>query len=672
MEDFGLPDFADVAPDRLEADIREKLEGHRALVEAIASSQAPATVENTLLPLELETQRLEEAVNVLHTFAASVGGDEWHAVEARLNPLIVEHEDDVYLDSRLYDRFKALAAAELGPETAWCVSERLKAFRAHGCHLDAAAQERLRTINKETADLTTEFGQLALKAQLAGSVPLTEEEAEGLSDSQKAGLAADAESNPELAKGKPCLVVLRLPTQQPVQSALARPDVRQRIFEASTSRGDGSDPATDTRRIVLALARLRAEKAQLLGYSTYAQYVAAQETAGSTQAIHSLLEPMVEPAQRNAEAEHEALEAYAGTPVAPSDWLYFRDALAREQFQLDNEALAPYLELTNVVERGVFYAANRLYGLTFAARPDLRGYAEDVKIWEVRREDGTLAGLFLGDYFARAGKRGGAWMRAIRQASRRGGGCVVVCNNLNVTRPPEGEPALLTWDEVETAFHEFGHALHSLLSDVEWPSAAGASVPRDFVEYPSQVNEIWARHPQVLSNYARHFATGEPMPEDLAASLSAADGFGAGFQMSEMLQAVLLDQAWHDRTPADLPESPDDIEEFEKATLERLGIASPWIPPRYRSCYFNHVFSGGYSAGYYSYLWSEALDADTADWFRTVAAKDGDGGLNREAGARMAAEVLSRGNSRNPLEGFERLLGRPVDTRALLRRKRLL
>ena len=263
MDDFGLPDLTDVDPARLEADIREKLEGRRALLEAIASSQAPTTVENTLLPFELEAQRLEEAVDVLHTFAASVGGDEWHAVEARLNPLIVEHEDDVYLDSRLYDRFKALGSAELGPETAWCVSEHLKAFRAHGCHLDAVAQERLRTINREAADLTTEFGQLALKAQLAGSVPLTEEEAEGLSESQKAGLAADAESNPELAKGKPCLVVLRLPTQQPVQSALARADVRERIFEASTSRGDGSDPATDTRRIVLALARLRAEKAQL-------------------------------------------------------------------------------------------------------------------------------------------------------------------------------------------------------------------------------------------------------------------------------------------------------------------------------------------------------------------------------------------------------------------------
>ena len=368
MEDFGLPDFTDVDPDRLEADIRKKLEGRRALLEAIASSQDPATVENTLLPFELEAQRLEEAVDVLHTFAASVGGDEWHAAEARLNPLIVEHEDDVYLDSRLYGRFKALASAELDPETAWCVSEHLKAFRAHGCHLDAAAQERLRAINKEAADLTTEFGRLALKAQLAGSVPLAEEEAEGLSESQKAGLAADAESNPKLAKGKPYLAVLRLPTQQPVQSSLARPDVRERIFEASTARGDGSDPATDTRRIVLALARLRAEKAQLLGYSTYAQYVAAQQTAGSTQAIHGLLEPMIEPAQRNAEAEHEALEAYAGAPVAPADWLYFRDALARERFQLDTEALAPYLELTNVVERGVFYAANRLYGLTFAAR----------------------------------------------------------------------------------------------------------------------------------------------------------------------------------------------------------------------------------------------------------------------------------------------------------------
>ena len=230
MEDFGLPDFTDVDPDRLEADIRKKLEGRRALLEAIASSQDPATVENTLLPFELEAQRLEEAVDVLHTFAASVGGDEWHAAEARLNPLIVEHEDDVYLDSRLYGRFKALASAELDPETAWCVSEHLKAFRAHGCHLDAAAQERLRAINKEAADLTTEFGRLALKAQLAGSVPLAEEEAEGLSESQKAGLAADAESNPKLAKGKPYLAVLRLPTQQPVQSSLARPDVRERIL----------------------------------------------------------------------------------------------------------------------------------------------------------------------------------------------------------------------------------------------------------------------------------------------------------------------------------------------------------------------------------------------------------------------------------------------------------
>lgn len=672
MDDFGLPDFTNVDPRGLEVEIREKLDEYRSLLESIASSADPATVDNTLVPFEVEAQSLEAAVNVLHTFAASVGGDEWEEVEARLSPLLAEHNNDIYLNPRLYERFSVLASSELDPETAWCVHEHIKSFRAHGCHLEAPVHERLRAINKEIAQLTTQFGQLALKAQTAGAVALTEEEVEGLSESQKAGLAADAEANPELSRGKPYLVLLDLPTQQPIQSSLSRPDVRQRILEASITRGDGHDPNTDTRAIALKLVYLRAELAQLLGYPTYAQYVAAQGTAGSTRAIRDLIEPMIEPTQRNADAERETLEAYMGELIAPSDWSYAQDAVARERFHFDNAALAPYLELMNVIERGVFYAANRLYGLTFHERTDLRGYAEGVRVWEVRREDGPTLGLFLGDYFARSGKRGGAWMHSIRESSRRGGGRAIVCNNLNITRPSEGEPALLTWDEVETAFHEFGHALHGLLSDVEWPSACGTRVPQDFVEYPSQVNEMWAKHPDVLANFARHYATQEPLPEELAASLSTSDGFGAGFHMSEMLQAVLLDQGWHDRTLADLPESPNAVEEFEKATLERAGIASPWIAPRYRSAYFAHIFSGGYSARYYSYLWSEALDADTVEWFRTVAAKSDDGGLNREAGARLEEEVLSRGNSRNPLEGFERLLGRPVDTKALLRRNRLL
>lgn len=677
METCGLPNFEDMTPEYLEAEISRLLEQHGEAMKQITSTDEPPTVENLLARFEESVLELNRLESILSTFASSVGGPEWDEAEARVQEKITAHNDSVYQDSSLYHRFLTLGGSELDQEDSWCVQQHLKNFEAAGAHLDDEAKERLSEINLRLSQLTTDFGQRVVKGQLRDSVALTEEEVRGLSDAQKSALAADAAANPDLAKGRPYLVMLRLYTQQPAQGWVENAEVRQRILEASLNRGDGHDSETDTRALVVEIARLRAEQAELLGYSTFADMIAAQATAGSTSAIEALITPMIEPTQRNVRAEYAALNELAVkelglNKLTPSDWLFAQDKLTQAQFSLDAAELAPYFELQSVIEKGVFFAANRLYGLTFTRREDLFGYTPDVQVWEVNDADGSRIGMFLGDFYARAGKRGGAWMHDIQSRSRRGWSEVIVCNNLNITKPAKGEPTLLTWDEVVTAFHEFGHALHSLLTDVRWNSVAGTAVPRDFVEYPSQVNEIWASHPEVLANYAHHVETGEVIPENLVTALHDSAGVGEGFHMSEMLQAVLLDQSWHRRTVSDLPEESEEVDDFESKALERFGIASPWIAPRYRTTYFNHIFSGGYAAGYYSYLWSEALDADTVEWFRTEAQIDGDGGFNRAAGKKMRDAVLSRGNSRDPIASFEDLRGRPVDTHALLKRHRLL
>ncbi|MGO1714647.1 MAG: M3 family metallopeptidase [Ancrocorticia populi] len=676
-EAFGLPEFSTITPESSVVQIREAIAQHSTLLASIASQEAVATVENTLVPFERGALALKRPIMIAWTSIESVGGREWEAVETEITPLLATHDDDTYLDTQLLGRFEALGSQDLDAETAWCVAEHLKEFRAHGAHLGSEDQARLRTLNGRMAELASSIGQIIVKAGQDGALRLSEEETAGLSEAERAGLAANAATNPQRAAGAPYLLNLTLPSQQLISSSFANPDTRQRIFEASVSRCDGHDAATDPRELIVELVRLRAEQAGLLGFENYAEFVASQSTAGSSEAVDSLLDSMVAPTQKNVEHEAQQLKrsyadsAGAAGTFAPSDWLYAQEALRASRFAIDNSELSNYLELWHVVEDGVFYAANRLYGLQFAARPDLAGYAEDVRVWEVREEDGTVLGLFLGDYYAREGKRGGAWMHEISLRAGQGNEYAIIFNNLNVTKPAPGEPTLLTWDQVNTCFHEFGHALHALLTDVEWPSAAGTNVPRDFVEFPSQVNEVWAAHPEVLSNYALHWQTGEPMPQRLREGLSASDGFAEGFSTSEILQAVLLDQAWHRFGTGDSVPKADEVEAFEQQTLQRAGVLSEWIPPRYRTGYFNHIFSSGYAAGYYSYLWSEALDADTVDWFQTEGSQAGDGGLNRAAGLKMRSCILSRGNSRNPLIGFEELRGRSVDTGALLRRRRL-
>ena len=678
IQNYGLPDFASVRPDTISHIVRQLIDEHRTLLDTVGDSAEPATVENTLVPLETGDAELSRQIRVMWTYASSVGGEEWDRVESEVVPLLTAHEDSIYMDPRLYSRLEELSSQENDPETAWVLSEHLKNFRARGVHLDSESRGRLQQINARMADLKTQIGQLIVQANGEGALPLTEDDVVGLTDSQKAGLAGDAAANPEIAQGAPYLLTMVLPTQQPIAASLTKANVRERVLDASIHRADGHDGSADTRPLILELVKLRAEQAHILGCETFAEYVASRGTAGSSRAVFELLDSMVVPTATNAEKEASDLAEHYQKHLArsdeefgPADWTYTQEHLRQAAFSLDGSELSRYLELGNVIEKGVFFAATRLYGLQFVPRDELAGYAADVKIWEVREEDGSLIGLFLGDYYARSGKRGGAWMHELLIRSERGDDYTIICNNLNVTKPAEGVPTLLTWDEVRTCFHEFGHALHGFLSATRWPSAAGTNVPRDFVEFPSQVNEMWASHPEVLDNYARHFDTGEAMPDQLRDALSASEGFAEGFATSEILQAVLLDQAWHRLGVDEVPSSVDDVAAFESEALTRAGIASPWIPPRYRTTYFDHIFSSDYSAGYYSYLWSEALDADVVDWFRTEGACDDDGGLNRTAGEAMRRSILSRGNSRNPVESFEEVRGRSVDTAALLRRRRL-
>ncbi|MCU1564383.1 MAG: hypothetical protein JWN05_2762, partial [Arthrobacter sp.] len=419
----------------------------------------------------------------------------------------------------------------------------------------------------------------------------------------------------------------------------------------------------DVLELVKDMVRLRAEKASLLGFANYAELTVDRQTAPDFEAVRAMMNRLAPAAARNADAEAEALADIAGHPLEAWDWAYYSARVKRERYAVDEQALRPYFELDRVLKDGVFFAATSLYGITFHERPELAGYHPDVRVWEVRNPDGTELGLFLGDYYTRESKRGGAWMNSLVEQSELLNTRPVVINNLNISKPPAGEPTLLTLDELRTTFHEFGHALHGLFSSVTYPRFSGTSVPRDFVEYPSQVNEMWIMWPEVLANYARHHATGEALAQEVADKLNAAQLWGEGFATTEYLGAALLDLAWH---VLDGSEVPEDALEFEAKALAAAGVAHRLIPPRYRTGYFQHIFAGaGYAAGYYSYIWSEVLDAETVEWFKE------NGGLTRANGDFFRAELLSRGNSRDPLESFRAFRGRDAGLEPLLKRRGL-
>ncbi|WPU07701.1 M3 family metallopeptidase [Pseudarthrobacter oxydans] len=657
---YGLPPFAGIEPAHYEEAIEAGLAEHLAEIQGIVDTPAPATFDNTALAMERSGRLLDRAAASFFTLVSADASDRIRDLETKLSPLFSAHQDEIFLNRGLFERFAAIDTAQCDAESTRLVEEYLREFRQSGIQLDGPGQERLRAINAELSQLGTEFGQRVKDGMKSAAILL--DHAGDLAGLPADDIASAAEAARAAGHDGKFLLTLIQPSNQPALAALENRDVRRRLFEASVARGS-SGGSLDVLDLATSMARLRAEKASLLGFANYAELVVDRQTAPDFESVQAMLSRMAPAAVRNADAEAAALAEAAGHPLEAWDWAFYSARVRRGKYAVDEQALRPYFELDRVLADGVFFAATSLYGITFHERDDLSGYHPDVSIWEVRDEDGEGLGLFLGDYYTRESKRGGAWMNSLVEQSALLGTKPVVINNLNISKPPAGEPTLLTLDELRTTFHEFGHALHGLFSNVTYPRFSGTSVPRDFVEYPSQVNEMWIMWPEVLENYARHHATGEPLPAAVVEKLNESRLWGEGFATTEYLGAALLDLAWHVLGAGDVPE---DALAFEDKALAAAGIAHALIPPRYRTGYFQHVFAGaGYAAGYYSYIWSEVLDAETVDWFTE------NGGLTRANGQRFRQELLSRGNSRDPLESFRSLRGRDARLDPLLKRRGL-
>ena len=670
---YGLPDFAAIRDEHYLPAFEAGMAEERAEVEAIVTSPEPPTEDNVLLEFERSGALLHRVSTVFFSRTSADTADALDALEEELAPRLAAHHDAIYLDRRLHDRLEALqgrvAAGEvtLPDDAAWSLSEMLRDLRRAGVALDDDAKTRLRELNARITTLETAFGR-ELLADTNASAVLVEDEAE-LEGLPEDAVAAARQAAQDRGHDTGWLLELMLYSQQPVLASLRRRDVRRRVHQASVSRG-GRGGEDDTRAILLELARLRAERARLLGFEHHAAYVADDSTARTTGAVDGMLHRLAPAAAANARREAADLEEALrrdepGATLEPWDWSFYAERVRQKRYALDDALLRPYLELERVLHDGVFHAATELYGITFTRRKDLVGYHHDVQVYEVHDADGTGIGLFLADWYTRASKRGGAWMNNLVDQSGLLGDLPVVMNNLNIPKPPADEPTLLSWDEVITMFHEFGHALHGLFSAVRLPSQSGTEVPRDFVEYPSQVNEMWAWDPAVLRRYAVHHETGEPLPGEWVETMIASRQFNEGFSTTEYLAAALLDQAWHQLAPEEVPTDVEEVVAFEARALEAAGIAVHAVPPRYRTTYFNHVFGGGYAAAYYSYIWSEVLDAETVEWFGEH------GGLRRENGDRFRRMLLSRGGSCDVMDTFRELRGREPRIEPLLARRGL-
>jgi peptidyl-dipeptidase Dcp len=648
----------------MEAGMREQLKE----VEAVANNTEKPTFENTVVALERTGRLLDRAERTFSNLNACNTNPTLQKIETEMAPKLSAHRDAIHLNGKLFARIKELYDNRdklgLDPESAYLLERYYKDFVRAGAQLSDADKEKLKKINAELATLQTQFEQNVLKEKNASSIVVDrKEDLAGLSDNQMASLINAAKA--EHKEGK-FVIQLQNTTGQPLLGSLQNRPLRERVMQTSLAR-NSKGGEFDTRNFVMRTAQLRADKAKLLGYANWAAYQLEDQTAHDVPTVNKLLGDLAPPAVANARREAADMqkvvdEENGGFQIDAADWAFYSEKVRKARYAFDESELRPYYELNHVILDGVFFAAGKLYGLSFKERHDIPVYQPDVRVFEVYDRDGKPLALFLGDYYARPSKRGGAWMNAYVQQSDLFATKPVVANHLNIPKPPPGEPTLLTHDEVRTAFHEFGHALHGMFSKVKYPRFSGTSVPRDFVEYPSQVNEMWATWPEVLKNYAKHYKTGEPIPQALLDKVAAAEKFNQGYKTTEYLSASLLDQASHQLDPSDVPK---DAVAFETEALHKAGVDFPPVPPRYRSFYFSHAFAGGYSAGYYSYLWSEVLDADTVEWIKQH------GGLKRENGDRFRAMLLSRGGSADALELFKNFVGRDPYIEPLLKRRGL-
>ena len=666
---FNFPPFDLIANEHYQPAFEVGMAEQIAEVEAIAGQEAAPDFENTIVALELSGQLLNRVSSVFFALSSAHTNDDIQALQQQLAPELAAHYDAILLNRDLFARISALHESRddlgLDPESHRLLERTHIDFIRAGAGLSEEQQEQLRDINARVAVLETRFSQNVLgEVNDVAIVVDSREELTGLDEALITAAANEAESRD--LPGRFVLPLLNT-SGQPSLASLQNRGLRQRILETSLSRGSRGGEY-DNLETVTEVLRLRAERARLLGYENHAAYILEDETAGSVGAVNQRLAELAPPTVANARREAADLQQMIDDSgedftLAAWDWAYYTEILRAERFDFDESQLRPYFELDNVLLRGIFFSAEQLFGISFDERLDLPVYQEDVRVFEVFDVTGETLGLFIADFYARANKRGGAWMNAYIAQSHLLGSRPVVGNHLNITKPPEGEPTLLTFDEVTTAFHEFGHALHGLFSDVRYPSFAGTRVPRDFVEYPSQVYEMWAVWPEVLENYAVHFETGEAMPGELLDKVLSTQQFNQGFATAEYLAASIVDQALHQLAPEDVPGA-DEVMDFEAQALEQAGMTMDEIPPRYRVPYFSHIM-GGYSAGYYSYIWSEVLDADSVEWFLE------NGGLLRENGVHFRRTLLSRGGAEDAMTLFRNFRGRDADINALLERRGL-
>ena len=663
------PKFDEIKNEHYTPAFEKGMADHMAEIDAIAERADSPTLENTIIAMEKSGALLDRVATVFFALISANTNDEMEKIRSEMAPKLSAHSDQILLNGKLFHRVKTIYEQRdqlgLDAESKRLVEKYYTDFIRSGANLSSEEKESLKKINGEMAVLQTTFSQNVLKEVNALAVVVdSKDELDGLSDAAIEAAANEAKSR-EL-DGK-YVLTLRNTSGQPPMASLTNRALRERIHKTSLSRGSrGGD--FDNRNILANVIKLRAERAQLMGYDNHAAYSLENQTAQTPKAVNERLSSLAPKAVANANKEatdlQKMIDAEEGSfKLASWDWDFYTEKVRADRYNFDASQLKPYFEMDNVLQNGVFYAATQLFGITFKERFDLPVYQEDVRVFEVFNEDGSVLALFIFDGYARSSKRGGAWMNAYVGQSKLKGNKPVIANHLNVVKPPKGEPTLMSFDEVITTFHEFGHALHGMFSDVNYPYFAGTSVPRDFVEYPSQVNEMWAIWPEVLKNYAVHHETGKPMPKELLDKVLATQKFNQGFATTEYLAASLLDQALHQLSPDQVPTS-EEIITFEADALKTAGVAMDVIPPRYRSTYFSHII-GGYSAGYYSYIWSEVLDADTVEWFKE------NGGLKRENGDHFRKTLLSRGGSKDALKIFKDFRGAEPNIQPLLDRRGL-
>mgnify|MGYP000471607568 FL=1 len=662
--EYELPPFTGISEEDYLPAFYAGMEHQLAEVEKI-TSQAEVTFENTLVALEASGGILSRVAAVFYNKSSSDTNEAIDKIEAEIAPKLAAHSDKIKLNQRLFARITHLvdSGLDLNSEDAWLLKRYHRDFLHAGAGLSDSQREEIKKINEELSTLQTEFSKRVLSETNDLAVFVDDiKELDGLSENQIKACKAAADARG--MKDKYMIGAVNF-TGHPLLRSLKNRELRKKVMQASLSKGLRGN-GFDTREVLLKMVKLRAKRAEIFGKSSHAQYSLSEQTAGSPEKVHTMLRKIAPAALANAKAEGRDLERLAkldGIEKLESwDWDYYTEKVRAEKYDLDTSLMKPYFELESVLFRGVFFSAGKLYGMSFKERPDLVTYHPEARAFEVFNEDGSKIGLYIADFYTRDSKRGGAWMNSLVKQSHLLNQFPVVVNNLNIPKPPEGEATLLTLDETTTLFHEFGHAIHGLLSNVKYPRFSGTAVQRDFVEFPSQVNEMWILDPQIVDNYARHYQSAERLPQNWIDKLEESSTFNEGHATTSYMAAAILDLAWHSLSSDEVV---SDVEKFEAEAIESYGLAYDCVPTRYRSSYFSHIFAGGYSAGYYGYIWAEVFDADTGEWFKE------NGGLSRKNGDHLRSKLMSQGGSIDSLEMFRNFRGRDAVIEPLLKRRGL-